>query len=67
MMLSDGHQEAMDETAFKATGLVALPLMPPYVVRLLEPTAGHASPSAFRCINEEIVLIAVTPSAPPST
>ena len=54
------------ETALKAIGRTALPLTPPYVVFFCIPTAGQAWPFEFRPIKPDTVLIAVTPSAPPS-
>lgn len=36
---------ATAETAFNAIGLMALPDIPPYVVRFSWPTAGHPDPS----------------------
>lgn len=53
-------------TALKAIGLMAVPDTPPYVVRLPAPTAGQGVPSAFNPMRPETVLVAVTPSAPPS-
>lgn len=61
-----GMALAMDEIAFSACGRVALPDTPPYVVRLLTPTAGHGVPSARNDINPCTVLIADTPSALPT-
>lgn len=46
-------------------GRVALPLTPPYVVRLSIPTAGHTVASGLTYINPETVFIAEPPDAPP--
>lgn len=54
------------ETALKAIGLTAFPLIPPQVVLFSTPMAGQASPFVLRPIKPDTVLIAVTPSAPPS-
>lgn len=50
----------------KATGRVALPDTPPYVVIFWAPTAGQAVASDLSPIRPLIVLMAVTPVAPPS-
>ncbi len=50
----------------RATGLVALPETPPYVVLCATPTAGQASVEGLTCMRPDIVLMAVTPVAPPS-
>lgn len=55
----------MEDTARSATGLVAFPDTPPYVVSLSIPTAGHGSPREFNPIKPDIVFIADTPSALP--
>lgn len=60
------HVLPIDEIAFNACGLVALPETPPYVVRLSAPTAGHGVPSERNDINPCTVLIAETPSAFPA-
>ncbi len=46
--------------------LTAFPDTPPYVVFPSFPTAGQALPLELRPIRPETVLMAVTPSAPPS-
>lgn len=56
---------AIAEIALRAIGLVALPLTPPYVVRLSAPIRGHGAPSALNPINPDTVFIAETPLAPP--
>lgn len=65
MIAKPGKALAIDDTARRPTGLVALPDTPPYVVNLSAPTAGHGSPFEFNPINPEIVLIAATPLALP--
>mmetsp|Transcript_11752 Transcript_11752/g.29696 ORF Transcript_11752/g.29696 Transcript_11752/m.29696 type:complete len:203 (+) Transcript_11752:932-1540(+) len=61
-----GSARAMAEIALSAMGRVALPDMPPYVVRFSLPTAGHALLSPCTPISVDTVLMAVTPDAPPS-
>lgn len=52
--------------ARNAMGRVALPLTPPYVVRLSMPTAGQGVVSALTLISPDTVLMADTPLAPPT-
>ena len=56
------------DTSRRATGRIALPDTPPYVVRRSTPTFGHATASVDRIpIRPDTVLVAVTPSAPPAS
>ena len=57
---------AIAETALSATGRIAFPDTPPYVVRFSAPTPGQGVPSPFTFISPESVFVAVTPSALPT-
>ena len=46
--------------------LIAFPETPPYVVLCASPTAGQATPLDWSPMRPDTVLMAVTPSAPPS-
>merc|ERR1719384_47086 len=52
--------------ALRAMGFTALPLTPPYVVFFSLPMLGQALPLALSPMRPDTVLMAVTPSAPPS-
>lgn len=51
---------------FKANGLKREPQAPPKATLLSYPTLGHGFPSPSGSIKEGIVLVKVTPAAPPS-
>ena len=61
-----GRALTMAETFLSATGRTALPETPPYVVLFSLPTAGQGLALAFNPIRPDTVLMAVTPSAPPT-
>merc|ERR1719468_629246 len=52
--------------ALRAMDFTALPLTPPYVVFFSLPMLGQALPLALSPMRPDTVLMAVTPSAPPS-
>ena len=56
----------MEDTSRRAIGRMAFPDSPPYVVFSSLPTAGQALELPFSPMRPETVLMAVTPSAPPS-
>ena len=64
-MGNPGNSLPIDEIALRATGLVAFPLTPPYVVVFSIPTAGHGIPFDFSLIKPDMVFMAATPQAPP--
>jgi len=65
MIANPGSSLAIVEMARNATGLIALPDTPPYVLSFSRPTAGHGVASALNPISPDTVLMAATPSAPP--